>query len=250
MTTATRIKQLREACGLSQEGLAQATVGTLSRNYISKVEIGHNKASSFKVRTGLARGFGLTLEEMSRYLDNEVTIEATLYQRETRRRGESVAADRPAPGASVDRLEERVQKLHDRIETITQRLGEIIQTASEMKTKLAAVTAERDALLAERRPKQPADGVVRSLLLRDNGIIDTGQTDDELQPLARVYPRTPREPVGSKTHSCPDCGVHHNNCPECGCTMGERHSGACPWNGVQLRVVNERRILGTRPSTL
>lgn len=87
--------------------------------------------------------------------------------------------------------------------------------------------------------------VSRKVLLEHNGIADTGQSEASLEPLARVYPRTPQAPEGTPEHSCPDCGEHHRDCPECGTTMGEEHSATCPWHGVYLIVSNTSTVLGT-----
>jgi hypothetical protein len=46
-----------------------------------KLESGVNKATTHRIRAGLARGFGLTLEAMSSYLDGECTLQQALASR-------------------------------------------------------------------------------------------------------------------------------------------------------------------------
>lgn len=70
---ATRVRSLREALGLSQERIAER--GGLRRVEISKVEGGHNMATSYDMRRCLAAGFGLALEDLVELLDGETPIE-------------------------------------------------------------------------------------------------------------------------------------------------------------------------------
>jgi transcriptional regulator with XRE-family HTH domain len=62
-----RIKSLREQLHLSQDEFAKRS-GLQNRTYVSKFESGTNKATSFEALSALARGFGLTLQEMKDYL--------------------------------------------------------------------------------------------------------------------------------------------------------------------------------------
>jgi transcriptional regulator with XRE-family HTH domain len=81
-TPAELVKRLREHFSISQEELAGATDGELDRGYISKIEIGHNKASSFKVRSALARAFGVSVSKMSGYLDGKESLENMIREAE------------------------------------------------------------------------------------------------------------------------------------------------------------------------
>lgn len=69
-----RVRALREALGLSQQALAER--GGLSRTEITKVEGGHNQASTFAMRASLARGFGASLETIVALLDGDAPIAA------------------------------------------------------------------------------------------------------------------------------------------------------------------------------
>lgn len=67
---------IRSALGLSQAQLAKRA--ELDRIEILNVEKGRNKASSARIRDGLARGFGLSIEETSAGLDGHLTPEDIL----------------------------------------------------------------------------------------------------------------------------------------------------------------------------
>lgn len=62
-----RIKSLRERLHLSQDDFAQRA-GLPNRTYVSKFESGTNKATSYEALSALARGFGLSLQEITDYL--------------------------------------------------------------------------------------------------------------------------------------------------------------------------------------
>lgn len=72
----TRVFRLRKLLGLTQEGLA-ARAG-LRRVEVSKVESGANQARSFAMRSALARGFGVSIEQMAELLDGEVDADSLL----------------------------------------------------------------------------------------------------------------------------------------------------------------------------
>lgn len=75
---AERVRELREALDLSQEQLAER--GGVTRTEISKIEHGHNYASSFAMRQSLATAFGLSLEDLGELLDGRTAI-STLRKR-------------------------------------------------------------------------------------------------------------------------------------------------------------------------
>jgi transcriptional regulator with XRE-family HTH domain len=69
-----RVRALREALGLTQQKLADG--GGLSRDDVSRIETGRNKARSSRVRKGLATGFGLSLEAMFAFVEGELSVAA------------------------------------------------------------------------------------------------------------------------------------------------------------------------------
>lgn len=78
-TTAEKMRQLREALGLTQTELAERS-GFSEANpaYISKIETGKNALSGTKSRVGIARGFGLTERQLTEYLEGAVTLTQTV----------------------------------------------------------------------------------------------------------------------------------------------------------------------------
>lgn len=62
-----RIRSLRESLHLSQDEFVRRA-GLPNRTYVSKFESGTNKATSYEALSALARGFGLTIQEMTDYL--------------------------------------------------------------------------------------------------------------------------------------------------------------------------------------
>lgn len=68
-----RIRVLRERHGLSQEQLAKRAGTTPSK--ICAIERGRNKATSGDTQEELARGFGLTIEQVRAVLDGSLSIE-------------------------------------------------------------------------------------------------------------------------------------------------------------------------------
>jgi transcriptional regulator with XRE-family HTH domain len=71
-----RVRALREALGLTQEGLARR--GGLGRLTILRVENGENKATSHAVRAGLAAAFGLSMTDSDALLDGRLSIKRAL----------------------------------------------------------------------------------------------------------------------------------------------------------------------------
>lgn len=75
---AERVRELRVSLDISQEQLAER--GGLLRTEVSKIEGGHNKATSFAMRQSLATGFGLSLEDVVELLEGETPV-ATIRKR-------------------------------------------------------------------------------------------------------------------------------------------------------------------------
>ena len=73
-----RLKALRKACRLTQEGLARRSA--LHTSQIAKVERGWNKASSHAVRDGLALGLGVPPRTLDAYLAGKVTLDRVLQE--------------------------------------------------------------------------------------------------------------------------------------------------------------------------
>lgn len=87
VTTADRIKALREKLGLVQEDLVERTGGDLDRTEVSKIEKGKNKLTTYRMRDLLARGLGLSMEDLIAYISGTLSIE------------EAALRSRPAPPA-------------------------------------------------------------------------------------------------------------------------------------------------------
>lgn len=72
MDTGTRAKALRERLGLTQDQAAER--GGLRRDEVTKVERGTNKASTSRIREGLARAYGVTLDQLAGYLEGSLSL--------------------------------------------------------------------------------------------------------------------------------------------------------------------------------
>lgn len=68
------IRGLRKALGMTQETLADRSA--LERVEISNLESGRNQATSVRIFRGLARGFGLDLQQAADLLDGVLSVEA------------------------------------------------------------------------------------------------------------------------------------------------------------------------------
>lgn len=79
---AERVRTLRKVLGLTQEQLA--SLGGLRRTDVVLVEGGYNKATSSRIRSGLARGFGLPFEDADAYLSGAIDLESAI-EKATRR---------------------------------------------------------------------------------------------------------------------------------------------------------------------
>lgn len=73
------VRALRTTSGMTQQRLADlAGVGRIE---VIAVEKGRNKATSIRMRDGLARAFGLTREDMSLVLEKKITVNDALSRR-------------------------------------------------------------------------------------------------------------------------------------------------------------------------
>jgi transcriptional regulator with XRE-family HTH domain len=76
-----RIKALRVAIGLSQEGLESRSRGQVSQPVISAIERGRAGLRTVGTRQGLADAFGISADTLNRYIDGTLSLEATLALR-------------------------------------------------------------------------------------------------------------------------------------------------------------------------
>lgn len=74
MATISRPEALRKRLGLTQAQVADRA--GLRRDEVTKVETGANKATSARVRDGLARAFGVSVDDLVRYLDGALELDA------------------------------------------------------------------------------------------------------------------------------------------------------------------------------
>lgn len=74
MTSVSRATALRKRLGLTQAQVAERA--GLRRDEVTKVETGANQASSARVRDGLSRAFGITVDALVRYLDGAIELDA------------------------------------------------------------------------------------------------------------------------------------------------------------------------------
>lgn len=70
---------LRRRLGVSQRAFA-AQCG-LEREHLSRIENGHNKASSHQVRQALARGAGVDVDALGRYFDGLLNVDGLVALR-------------------------------------------------------------------------------------------------------------------------------------------------------------------------
>lgn len=74
-TRSDHVRALRKALKLSQSALAART-GGLDQSEVNKIEVGRNQASTHRVLSALARGFGLPLDDLVSYLDGTLDLKA------------------------------------------------------------------------------------------------------------------------------------------------------------------------------
>lgn len=66
---------LRKALGLTQQEVADRSVGLVSRFVLADVETGGNKLTQRSAHRGIARGLGLTEEELDELLAEKISAE-------------------------------------------------------------------------------------------------------------------------------------------------------------------------------
>jgi DNA-binding XRE family transcriptional regulator len=76
-----RIRDLRKELQLSQEAAAQKS--GLARTVWVKLEAGKNQASSFEIRSAIAKTAGVTVEAVADYLDERLTLAQLMAGRVT-----------------------------------------------------------------------------------------------------------------------------------------------------------------------
>lgn len=75
-TPGDRVKAIRKALGLTQEEVASRP--GMRRDAVVKVESGANQAGSAAIRAGLARAFGLTLDDVASVLEGRLDAEGAV----------------------------------------------------------------------------------------------------------------------------------------------------------------------------
>lgn len=91
MSTADLVRALRERLGLTQEALAERAKTehpTFDRVYLSKIESGANKATSAKIRDGLAAAFGLNRGDLEDYLSERISLDEAARRTRTARKSD------------------------------------------------------------------------------------------------------------------------------------------------------------------
>ena len=73
-TVAARLKALRDLRGLTQEQVADRSGGRLKRVDVTKIERGHSKGSSDRVRAGFAAALEVSREKLTDYLDGVIEL--------------------------------------------------------------------------------------------------------------------------------------------------------------------------------
>src|SRR5262245_16800769 len=82
-----RIRELREALGLTQEELAARSGGRFDRIRVNKIENGRNKLRSYQARAGLAEAFGVPPDLLASYVDGTTQLEEVLRFTSSRKSG-------------------------------------------------------------------------------------------------------------------------------------------------------------------
>jgi hypothetical protein len=78
-TRGQALERLRLALRLTQENMSSK--GGLGRVEVVRVEGGHNDATSYRMRAGLARAAALAIEDLSAYLDGKIDLEEAMARR-------------------------------------------------------------------------------------------------------------------------------------------------------------------------
>jgi hypothetical protein len=81
--------------GMTQAHVADQSDGLLDRVLVNKIEKGRNQGTSQRVHAGIARAFGLTLEELTAYVEGRIGLkeirDAKGHRLRERQRAEMVA---------------------------------------------------------------------------------------------------------------------------------------------------------------
>jgi transcriptional regulator with XRE-family HTH domain len=103
-----RIRALREALGMTQEGMAAKSGGVFERVNVTRLERGYNAATSWAQRVGLSKAFELDVWDVDAYLTGALSLAQVLERR-------SRPAERSAPRDPVvipdDRYPSRAEVL-------------------------------------------------------------------------------------------------------------------------------------------
>jgi hypothetical protein len=76
----SRAGLLRERLGFTQGQIERATGGSLRREEVSKLDYGDVKGTSWRVRDGLARAFGVDIHIVAAYLDGELDLDGIVKE--------------------------------------------------------------------------------------------------------------------------------------------------------------------------
>lgn len=79
-----RVRAFRLAIGMTQEEVAEASGGRLTRITVNKIESGRYKAAHHEVRKALAEALGLEVEDADDLLAGKITIEMAVRLRDAR----------------------------------------------------------------------------------------------------------------------------------------------------------------------
>lgn len=95
MNPGERLKRLREALSLTQDRLAEASQradpeSKLTRVDVVSVETHRNKATSNRIRKGIAAGIGASIDDASDYLDGLMDLPELLKRIEYKRKSSGV----------------------------------------------------------------------------------------------------------------------------------------------------------------
>ena len=85
---ARKVRQLREALGLTQEKVAQDAGPPWTRPYVAKIERGDNQVSTVQARRRLARGLGVEVDRLSAYLEDRLSLADVLPKKQSARSAE------------------------------------------------------------------------------------------------------------------------------------------------------------------
>jgi transcriptional regulator with XRE-family HTH domain len=74
-TYGERLRALRKRLNLSQDDVAARAGPDFRRDYVTKAETGANKLRSADIRIALAKGLGLSRDDLERYLEGELPLD-------------------------------------------------------------------------------------------------------------------------------------------------------------------------------